>query len=106
MLNRYNFFLANNKGKEKDIYFESQAEIAKLINVSEKTVNRCIQTLKEKGYLTYKLIRRGTVFNNSYIVNDIHGISPLVEKPKEKVKPVVIPKKIKVNEDIEQPSWA
>lgn len=89
MLNRYNFFLSEASAKTEDVYFESQKAIAETLGLSEKTVNRAIQSLEKNGYLKYKLIHKGASFKNSYVIYDINKIVPVktVSKPDVKVKP-------------------
>ena len=106
MLNRYNFFIRNKKKDQKNIYFESQKNIAEQLGMSERTVTSCISLLKEHGYITYELIRQGNSFKNSYIVNDVHKLANnseeiAVKSRKSVVKPA--PSTRKVDESI--PEW-
>lgn len=105
MLNRYNFFLLKSKDNQKDVYFESQKNIAETVGVSERSVVNCIALLKEHGYLSYSLIRQGNSFKNSYIVYDLHKIMNIPEKnpTKSKKKSTITVNPDNQDEDI--PEW-
>ena len=103
MLNRYNFFLSKSTVKTEDVYFESQKVIAETLGLSEKTVNRAIQSLEKNGYLTYKLIHQGKSFKNSYVINDLNKITPVKTASKPDVKAKVKPRFYDDDDDLNLP---
>lgn len=75
MLNRYRYFVELAKTKNRlPEYHESISSIAKQVSVSESTVKRALKLLKQQEYIEYKLIRKGTSFNNTYTVYDKYNI--------------------------------
>lgn len=87
MLNRYRYFVELAKTRcTAPEYYESIPAISERTKVPRRSINRILNVLREKGYIESKLIRKGTSFNNLYVVHDKHGI---YSEPKTKISVAV-----------------
>jgi len=69
MLCRYEFFKSKNQR-----FFESTAEMADSINISESTVRLAIDWLKANGFVEVSKKKGMKHFNNCYVVQDKYNL--------------------------------